>query len=234
MSSIKNTILKDVLFLVAEAAFIFISVYFAFVLNSHRIQRNHEHKRQQIYVALYHYFSAITPGLKKAYDKSDETFISPFLESYREKEMPRLKKAAYSRNYITDKTWNAILQSGGIELLNVKFITQVSAFFNENRIFNRETKHFQHMSVKFLLPNYNADISTFYNTNTKKLKPQYEWYINFVHNIRGSFGRMPVTANKILKMLKKKMNKKQLQKIEANSTDWGGGSFQQPVISYQI
>jgi hypothetical protein len=122
MSIKTNTILKDLLFLLAEGAFIFISVYFAFVLNSHRIQKNHEHQRQQTYTALYRYFSPAVPGLKRAKNNVDSLYIEPFAKAYQSGAMPPLKKVPFFKSSINDHTWNAMLQAGGFDLLDIKLI----------------------------------------------------------------------------------------------------------------
>lgn len=208
---------KDIGIWFAELVAIFISVYLAFLLNGYRIQQQHEHKKQQIYTALYRYFSEL--NIKKAKKQFENEYVAPFLKPYRKKEMPRLKRPPRVIIYsISDHTWNAILQAGGIDLLDVNLIMQINYFFNTNRRGNAMIDHYNKMVDKYLIPNYNANISTFYNTKTKKLKPQYEWYVNYITFMRATTKIEIREVTRILKMLKNKMNNEQLQKIEGDST----------------
>ncbi len=216
MSLNKKTILKDVLFLIAEAGFIFVSVYLAFMLNNHRIQNNHEHKRQQIYASLYNFFSTTNYSARNNRG-AITTWINPFLKAYRKKKMPRLKKLLFFKSSISDRTWNAMLQSGGVDLLDVKLIHQISFFWGRVQVMHQETRHFNRMSDEYLLPYLDADISKFYNTKTKKIRPRYEWYVHYLRHFRDFKNRLEIMSKHILKRLKKKMNDKQLEKIKADS-----------------
>lgn len=208
---------KDIGIWFAELVAIFISVYLAFLLNGYRIHRQDVHKKQQIYTALYRYFSEM--GIKKAKKHFENEYVTLFLKPYRKKEMPRLKKPPRLIIFsINDHTWNAMLQTGGIDLLDVKLIRQVNFFFSAVQREKVMINHFNKMTDKYLLPNYNADINTFYNTKTKKLSPPYEWYVNYITFSRDQFNQLESTTERILKMLRKKMNNEQLQKIEADSS----------------
>jgi hypothetical protein len=200
-----------------ELVTVFIGVYLAFLLNGHRIQQNHEHKRQQIYTALYHYFSTIYQGYKSG--KTGEASIyKPFLKAYKKKEMPRLLREPFiTTASINDHGWNAMLEAGGVDLLDVKLILQVNGFFNEVRIEKQATQHFNRMNDKYIRPYPNAPKSKFYNIKTKQIKPEYEWYISYIKKDLSVEYSQFIVSKDILEALKQKMNKKQLQKITADS-----------------
>jgi 6-pyruvoyl-tetrahydropterin synthase len=111
-----------------------------------------------------------------------------------------------------------MLQSGAIDLLDIQLITQVSNFFAENKTLNQLAKFISKKSDEYLVPHYNEDISTFYNVDTKKLKPKYKWYRETMVKLRYVMKQVKNTAAEISKSLKQKMNTKQLQKIKADST----------------
>jgi hypothetical protein len=200
-----------------ELVTVFIGVYLAFLLNGYRIQRQHKHKKQQIYAALYHYFSGL--HLKNSKENLKNYYVSDFLKPYRKGEMPRLKKPPrYLIFSINERTWNTMLQAGGINLLNVAFVVKINEFFVVSHGEQEMITHFNHMVDTKLLPDYDADISKFYNMKKKKLKPDYEWYVNFIIYTQNELNDIDSQVNQILKMLKQKMNKEQRRKIEADST----------------
>jgi hypothetical protein len=98
MSKNLRKILRDIGFWLAELLVIFLGVYLAFMLKSHRINRQREQKRQQIYTSLYRYFSVAAPSLKKSFARSDSTYFEPFLKSYQKDEMPQLQIPGFFRN----------------------------------------------------------------------------------------------------------------------------------------
>src|SRR5699024_4171657 len=107
-------------------------------------------------------------------------YIKPFLKAYQKEKMPRLKLWPFVKISTNDHMWNAMLQSGGLSLLDLQLIQEVSRFYDLIEKMKQLSTHFNRMTNKYLLPSYNADISTFYNTKTKKIRPQYRWYIHFL------------------------------------------------------
>lgn len=202
---------------IVEAAIIFISVYLAFLLNGYRNSEQQEHKKQQIYTALYQKFSTIAK-IDKQNSAMDSLYVRPFLKAYRNNKMPRLKKWPFLKLTINDNTWNAMLQAGGISLLDIELIRKVSNFYHHVDMLRQETIRFNKMTDKYLISNINAGISTFYNTETKKLLPRYQWYIHFVEYYEYAIDYLADEAKEILKMLREKMNNQQLQKITNDST----------------
>lgn len=207
---------RDLGFWFAELVAIFISVYLAFLLNGHRIHRQDVHKKQQIYTTLYKYFSGVHYSAKY-HRGAIKLYVNPFLTAYKKKEMPRLKKWPFVKISINDHTWNAMLQSGSLDLLDIKLIQKISHFYGEAQRIRQRSTHFNRMSDTYLLPYLNADISRFYNTKTKEIKPQYEWYIDYLKHFQTYKNYNKEQSADILETLKKKMNKKQLQKVKADS-----------------
>lgn len=199
-----------------EIAVVFIGVYLAFLLDSYRTEQNNEHKRQQIYTSLYNYFEHASANLQQVQSfKSD--FAVPFLKAYENEQMPRLKPLPFFGSGFSDETWGAMLQTGGINLLDVNFILQVDGFFTNLRFINEKLKNVNGLYNQYLLPNINADISTFYNTESKEIRPLYSWYVQFLNNFPNGIKRMEKKSNNILAVLEEKMNKQQLKKAEMDS-----------------
>lgn len=213
----ETTIWSRIVWWIAEIAVVFIGVYLAFSLESYRTEQNNEHKRQQIYTSLYNYFENASANLKQVQSfKSD--FAMPFLKAYENEQMPRLKPLPFFGSGSSDETWSAMLQTGGIDLLDVNFILQVDGFFTNLRFINEKSENVMGLYNQYLLPKINADISTFYNTESKQIRPLYSWYVQFLNNFPNSIKRMEEKSNNIMAVLEEKMNKQQLKKTKVDST----------------
>lgn len=198
---------------------VFIGVYLAFLLDGYRADQQDERQKQQVYAALYNYFSLISPNLERSAQQADSAYSNPFLEAYQNEEMPRLEPLPYFTQAINESTWRAMLQSGAIDLLDASFILQVDNFFATNELLRQETTHFNRMQDQYLLPNANADITTFYNPDTKEVRPLYRWYIDFLKSNSTYLKTMKKQADNIIEKLERKMSKKQLRNIKLDSSE---------------
>lgn len=201
----------------AEIVVVFIGVYLAFLLEGYRADQQDERQKQQVYTALHNYFSLISPNLKKSAQYADSTYADPFLEAYQNGEMPRLEPLPYFTQAINEGTWRAMLQSGAIDLLNPSFILQVDNFFAASERLRQETMHVNRMQNRYLLPNANADITTFYNSETKRVKPLYRWYVEYLKSNSQYLETMKRRADAIIAELERKLSKERLEKMKSDS-----------------
>lgn len=216
--SSERTIWKRIGWWAAEIVVVFVGVYLAFLLEGYRTDKQNERQKQQIYTALHNYFSLISPNLQRSTQYADSAYINPFLEAYQNDEMPRLKPLPYFTEAINENTWRAMLQSGGIDLLDVSFVLQVDNFFATSEIFRQETMHVNRMQDQYLLPNANADITEFYNPETKRVRSLYRWYVEHLKSNSHHLKTMKKQADSIIAELERKMNKEQLEKAKPDST----------------
>jgi hypothetical protein len=200
----------------AEIAVVFIGVYLAFLLEGYRTDQQNEQVRQQIYSSLYTMFDGFSSDLEQA-ESFKNNVSEPFLEKYENGEMPRLKPLPFIGSGFSAGTWGAMLQAGGIDLLDSTFILQIEFFFSNARYVDRQVQNLNRLSNQYLLPNADADIGIFYNTETKKIRTQYAWYIEFMKYFPNAIENMEESSNKIVSMLKEKMDKEQLEKVKKDS-----------------
>lgn len=121
--------------------------------------------------------------------------------------MPRLKPLPFLRANISNDSWEAMLQAGGIDLLDVNSILQIEDLFGKVRSFDQSINNFNQMSNRYLLPYTKADIRQFYNIKTKKIKPLYKWYVDFLRQAPPQLREMQTRADSILKIVDKRMDK---------------------------
>jgi hypothetical protein len=204
---------------VAEIVVVFLGVYLAFLLEGYRADQQDEQQKQQVYTALHNYFSLISPNIKRSAQYTDSAYVDPFLEAYQNDEMPRLEPLPYFTQVINESTWRAMLQSGAIDLLDASFILQVDNFFVANERLRQETMHVNRMQDRYLLPNANADITTFYNSETKRVKPLYQWYVEYLKSNSQNLETMKRRADTIIAELERKLSKERLENLKSDSSE---------------
>src|SRR5206468_9792644 len=90
-------------------------------------------------------------------------------------EMPRLHPFVFTTDY-TPIDLATLLQSGGIELLDVETLT---ALRNDESVIRwglSRMAHYQKLSDELIVPNLDEDISFFYDPAAKKLRKRFEMY----------------------------------------------------------
>lgn len=208
-SSNNGTIWTTIGSWVGEIVVVFIGVYLAFLLSGYRTNQQNEQKKQQIYASLHEYFLSF--NFQHTANAIDSTHGQPFLKAYEKGEMPRLKPLPFLRSSMSNDTWQAILQAGGIDLLDVNFILQIDDLFAKVRSLRQSIKNFNYMSNQYLLPYPEADISRFYNTKTKKIRPLYEWYVTFLKQTPPHLRDMQMRVDSMLAIIEKRMDKQELK-----------------------
>jgi hypothetical protein len=108
----------------------------------------------------------------------------PRLEIWRARNSP-LPKRDYSPSDIA-----TLLQSGGIELLEVKTLMALRDLESVIRGGLMRMKHYEALSDELIAPNLDQDISFFYDPVTKKLRKRFEKYpdmlqatVDFFHEL---------------------------------------------------
>jgi hypothetical protein len=214
----KGTIWRRIGWLTAECLVVFIGVYLAFLLEGYRTAQQNEQKQQQIYSALYTIFDGITADLENA-DSFQRDFAEPFLEAYENGEMPRPRPLPFAGSGFSTDSWSAMLEVGGINLLDVKFILRIEEFYAGARFVDKTLSNYNSLSNQILLPNAEAELETFYNTETGLIRPQFSWYIEFMRSFPNSIENLDEGAGEILTALEEKMNSEQLEIIQQDNLE---------------
>jgi hypothetical protein len=103
--------------------------------------------------------------------------------------MPPLQSFVFTTDY-TPVDLATLLQSGGIELLDVATLT---ALRNDESVIRwglSRMAHYQKLSDELIVPNLDQDISFFYDPATKRLRKRFEIYpealqatVKFAHDL---------------------------------------------------
>jgi hypothetical protein len=92
-------------------------------------------------------------------------------------EMPPLKPFVFTTDY-SPIDWATMLQSGGVQLLDVQTLMAVRNDESVIRWGLSRMAWYQKLSDELIVPNLDQDISFFYDPATKKLRKRFEIYLD--------------------------------------------------------
>ena len=155
----------------AELVLVFVGVYAAFWLNTFQQHRQEAERRDQILAAL-------------------EQQLQEGIESGKTNRAKQEHKAAEFRRaldagemqpfvFITDYSpsdWATMLQSGGVQLLDVETLMAVRNDESVIRWGLSRMAWYQKLSDELIVPNLEQDVSFFYDPTTRKLRKRFEIY----------------------------------------------------------
>ena len=170
----KRSLLSRIGRWIAELVLVFVGVYAAFWLNNYQEHREDAGRRDQILASLE---QQLQEGIKsgKANRAEEEKESAEFQRALDAGEMPALQPFVFTTDY-SPTDWATMLQSGGVQLLDVK--TLMAVRYDESVIrwgLNRMA-WYQKLSDELIVPNLDQDISFFYDPATKKLRKRFEIY----------------------------------------------------------
>ena len=90
-------------------------------------------------------------------------------------EMPPVRPFVFTTDY-SPTDWATMLQSGGVQLLDVQTLMAVRNDESVIRWGLSRMAWYQKLSDELIVPNLDQDISFFYDTGTKKLRKRFEIY----------------------------------------------------------
>ena len=159
---------------IAELVLVFVGVYLAFWLNNYQQRQQEAERRDQILAALE---QQLREGIEsgKIDRAKEEQKAAKFQRALDAGEMPPLQPFVFITDYsATD--WATMLQSGGVQLLDVQTLMAVRYDESVIRWGLSGMARYQKLSDELIVPNLNQDISFFYDPATKKLRKQFEIY----------------------------------------------------------
>jgi hypothetical protein len=159
---------------VAELVLVFVGVSAAFWLSGYQQHRQDAERRDQILASLEQQLSeGIESG--KINRAKQERRAAEFQCALDAGEMPPLQPFVFITDYsATD--WATLLQSGGVQLLDVQTLMAVRNDESVIRWGLNDMARYQKLSDELIVPNLDQDISFFYDPATKKLRKQFEIY----------------------------------------------------------
>lgn len=163
-----------------ELVVVFIGVYAAFALAESQARREAEERRQQIRSALVRELRDITANTRGAvtwtaamvafYDSAfaaaGTPALTPLIEPIR----------------VRAHMWDATLESGGLALMDVRTIYQLSQFYNELNAGFEQLEQLRALSETVLIPNLDRGASEFYDASGRP-RSKYDWYTQGLRNL---------------------------------------------------
>src|SRR6267378_4466768 len=173
---------------VAELVLVFVGVYAAFWLSSFQQHREDAQRRDQILASLEQEFlKGIESG--KIAEAREERQAKEFRRALDAGEMPPLHPFVFTTDYSPGDV-ATLLQSGGVELLDVKTLMALRQMESVIRWGLSDMQRYQKLSDELIMPNLDQDISFFYDPATKKLRKRFEIYpqaleatVKFAHDL---------------------------------------------------
>jgi hypothetical protein len=159
---------------VAELLLVFTGVYAAFWLNNYQQHRQDADRRDQILAS---FEQQLRKGIEsgKTNRANQERKAAEFQRALNAGEMPPLQPFVFITDY-SPTDWATMLQSGGVQLLDVQTLMAVRNDESVIRWGLNGMARYQKLSDELIVPNLNQDISFFYDPTTKKLRKQFEIY----------------------------------------------------------
>jgi hypothetical protein len=159
---------------VAELILVFVGVYAAFWLNNYQEHRQDTERRDQILAS---FEQQLRKGIEsgKINRAKQEQEATEFRRALNAGEMPPLRSFVFTTDY-SPTDWATMLQSGGVQLLDVQTLMAVRNDESVIRWGLSRMAWYQKLSDELIVPNLDQDISFFYDPATKKLRKRFEIY----------------------------------------------------------
>lgn len=159
---------------VAELILVFVGVYAAFWLNNYQQRQQDVERRDQILASLEQLLREGIESNKTAGAK-EERQATEFRRALDAGEMPPLPPFVFITDY-NPADIATLLQSGGVQLLDVKTLMAVRGLESVIRWGLSALARYQKLSDELIVPNLDQDISFFYDPATRKLRKRFEIY----------------------------------------------------------
>jgi hypothetical protein len=158
----------------AELVLVFVGVYAAFWLNNYQQHRQDADRRDQILASLE---QQLREGIEsgKINRAKEEQEAAEFRRALDAGELPPLKPFVFTTDY-SPTDWATMLQSGGVQLLDVQTLMAVRSDESVIRWGLSRMAWYQKLSDELIVPNLDQDIPFFYDSVTKKLRKRFEIY----------------------------------------------------------
>ena len=183
----------------AELLLVLVGVYAAFWLNNYQQQREQIKRRDQILAYLE---QRLRDGIDSAKGEGakEEKLVAEFQRSLDAGEMPPLRPFSFSTDY-NPSDIATLLQSGGIELLNIQTLSVLRQLESAIRGDLSAMAHFEKLSDELIVPNLDQDISFFYDPSTHRLRKKFEKYPEALKLVAKFFQDADTLQTELLKQI---------------------------------
>ena len=159
---------------VAELILVFVGVYAAFWLNNYQEHRQDAERRDQILAS---FEQQLREGIEsgRINRAKQEREATEFQRALNAGEMPPVRPFVFTTDY-SPSDWATMLQSGGVQLLDVQTLMAVRNDESVIRWGLSRMAWYQKLSDELIVPNLDQGTSFFYDPATKKLRKRFEIY----------------------------------------------------------
>jgi hypothetical protein len=173
---------KHLGWLLAELLIVFVGVYAAATLASYQEQQRAEQRKQQLTGLLLKQLSENAEPFLSFTEAAEEN-LKGLIELHESGQLPEKMPHPHIPPLISmafgTEGWLALLQAGGIELLDVEVIEAMEDLMDELRFLDDTMRRWRQLVDQLLIPNATQPASEFYDLTTKRLNRKYEWYLSF-------------------------------------------------------
>jgi hypothetical protein len=173
---------------IAELVLVFVGVYAAFWLNNYQQHQQDAERRDRILASIEQELRRGIESGKIAGAKQEQE-AAEFRRALDAGQMPPLQPFTFTTDY-SPGDWATLLQSGGVQLLDVKTLIALRELESVIRWGVSDMERYQKLSDELIVPNLDQDISFFYDPATKKLRRRFEIYpqaleamVKFAHDL---------------------------------------------------
>ena len=184
---------------IAELLLVFLGAYAAFWLNNYQQHRQDAKRHDQILASLEQLLNEGIDNAKTLGAKEDR-IVAEFQQALQAGEMPPLRSFRFTTDY-NPSDIATLLQSGGVELLDVKTLTVLRQLESVIRWGLSRMAHYQQLSDELIVPNLDQDISFFYDPPTKKLRKRFEIYPEALQTELNFFRELEKAETELLKQI---------------------------------
>src|ERR1043166_2321679 len=157
-----------------ELVLVFVGVYAAFWLNNYQQHQQDAKRRDQILGSIERTLrEGIASGKINAAEEEQQA--AEFQRALDAGDMPPLRPFVFTTDY-NPGDFGTLLQSGGIELLDVETLTAVRNDESVIRWGLSRMALYQKLSDELIVPNLDQEISFYYDPATRKLRKRFEMY----------------------------------------------------------
>jgi len=163
-----------------ELVVVFVGVYAAFALSEWEARREAEERRAQIQQALVQEIRDIVRNVRNATEWASHA-VAAYDSAFAAGQTPALVPLIEPIR-VQPHMWQATLESGGLDLLDVRTIYQISEFYNGLNAGFEQLAQLRGLSESVLIPNLGNGTSEFYD-GAGRLRPKYNWYFAGLQNL---------------------------------------------------
>jgi hypothetical protein len=190
--------------LVAEVIVVFAGVYGAFALDQYRSAKEDEARRHQILVALQTDFTSSQENLDAAVPQV-VAIVDSILTGYEAGEKPPIGTLQFSLTFRSG-TWDAILASGGVEILDIDLIFAVEDYYESVQALYEAASEGRRLSSQFILPVLDLGNDVFYESEGGKLKRKYQWFISALRDYRSRIVEIQAKNREIIDLVERRLS----------------------------